>query len=115
MDALNQSSASLPPESDEFAFTGLETAPSKLVKPPRVKRAKAALECRYVQTVPLPTGADRPHIFSMIIGLVVGVYIDDAVIKEGIVDVTLMRPLARLGYMDYAVTESVFAMARPDV
>jgi hypothetical protein len=30
------------------------------------------------------------------------------------VDVTLIRPLARLGYMDYSVTEEVFAMARPD-
>jgi flavin reductase (DIM6/NTAB) family NADH-FMN oxidoreductase RutF len=115
MEALNQTSANLPPEGDEFAFAGLETAPSTLVKPPRVKGAKAALECRYVQTVPLPSGGDRPHIFSMIIGLVVGVFIDDAVIKEGLVDVTLMRPLARLGYMDYSVTENVFAMARPEV
>jgi flavin reductase (DIM6/NTAB) family NADH-FMN oxidoreductase RutF len=85
-----------------------------LVKPPRVKRAKAALECRYVQTVPLPTGSDRPHVFSIVIGLVVGVYIDEEVVRAGLVDVTLIRPLARLGYMDYSVTEEVFAMARPD-
>jgi flavin reductase (DIM6/NTAB) family NADH-FMN oxidoreductase RutF len=113
-DALNQSSARLAPDVDEFAVTGLETAPSVLVKPPRVKRAKAALECRYVQTVPLPTGSDRPHVFSIVIGLVVGVYIDEEVVRAGLVDVTLIRPLARLGYMDYSVTEEVFAMARPD-
>lgn len=48
----------------------------------------------------------------MILGLVVGVYVGDAYIVEGRVDVTRMRPLARLGYMDYSVTDAVFAMER---
>jgi flavin reductase (DIM6/NTAB) family NADH-FMN oxidoreductase RutF len=110
---MNQSSAQVGADVDEFALAGLETAPSTLVRPPRVRRALAALECRYVQTVPLPTGTERPHFFQMVIGLVVGVHIDDSVITNGLVDVTRIRPLSRLGYMDYAVVNEVFAMQRP--
>ena len=48
-------------------------------------------------------------------GRVVGVHIDDQFIKDGIVDTGAMRPIARLGYMDYAVVtpETVFSINRP--
>ena len=48
-------------------------------------------------------------------GQVVGIYIDDSFIKDGIVDTGAMRPIARLGYMDYAVVtpETVFSINRP--
>ena len=51
----------------------------------------------------------------MVFGLVVGVHIDDRFIKDGIVDTGAMRPIARLGYMDYAVVtpETVFSINRP--
>jgi flavin reductase (DIM6/NTAB) family NADH-FMN oxidoreductase RutF len=111
---VNRSSTALPPHVDEFDFAGIEAAPSRLVKPPRVKRAPAALECRYIQTVPLPAGTEgQLHRFSLVIGLVVGVYIDDAVLRDGLVDVTLIEPLARLGYTDYSATRDIFSMARP--
>ena len=58
-----------------------------------------------------PGGARRTVIF----GSVVGVYIDDAFIQDGLVQSGAMRPLARLGYMDYSVLtpESMFTMNRP--
>jgi hypothetical protein len=45
----------------------------------------------------------------------VGIYIDDSFIKDGLVDTGAMRPIARLGYMDYGVLnpENVFAIDRP--
>ena len=45
----------------------------------------------------------------------VGIYIDDRFVKDGIVDTGAMRPIARLGYMDYAVVtpETVFSIDRP--
>jgi flavin reductase (DIM6/NTAB) family NADH-FMN oxidoreductase RutF len=113
-EAMNRSSAAVPHEVDEFDLAGLEAAPSRWVKPPRVKRAPAALECRHVQTVALPSADPGvPHFFSLIIGQVVGVYIDDDFIQGGLVDVTKIRPVARLGYFDYSVIDSVFAMPRP--
>ena len=45
----------------------------------------------------------------------VGVYIDDAFVKDGMVDTGAMRPIARLGYMEYGVLnpENVFSIERP--
>ena len=47
------------------------------------------------------------------IGEVVNVHIDDALIVNGMVDIRRARPIARLGYMDYCVVDEVFAMMRP--
>jgi flavin reductase (DIM6/NTAB) family NADH-FMN oxidoreductase RutF len=48
------------------------------------------------------------------LGEVVGVHIDDQFVKEGLVDTAAMRLIARLGYLDYSVTDEVFALKRPD-
>lgn len=44
-DHVNGSSRELPPDESEFAHTGLTTAPSERVKPPRVAESPTALEC----------------------------------------------------------------------
>lgn len=112
-EAMNESSAPLPPGESEVPRTGLAMAPSIKVKPPRVARSPAHLECRYVKTVDLPT-SDPENGNYMVIGEVVGLHIDESVLTgEGLVDVSRIRPIARLGYMDYAVVNSVFAMQRP--
>ena len=113
-DAVNSSAATLPPEVDEFALTGLGTLPSQMIKPPRVKGAPAHLECVYLQTVPLFSKDGVRNGFDLVLGEVVGVHIDDQFVKEGMVDTAAMRLIARLGYLDYSVTDEVFAMRRPD-
>jgi flavin reductase (DIM6/NTAB) family NADH-FMN oxidoreductase RutF len=104
-EAVNSSAATLPPEVDEFALTGLGTLPSELIKPPRVKGAPAHLECVYLQTVPLFSKDGVRNSFDLILGEVVGVHIDDQFVKEGMVDTVAMRLIARLGYLDYSVTD----------
>jgi flavin reductase (DIM6/NTAB) family NADH-FMN oxidoreductase RutF len=49
-----------------------------------------------------------------VIGRVVGVHIDDRFIEDGRVNTAAMRPIARLGYSEYAVITEVFRMRRPD-
>jgi len=49
-----------------------------------------------------------------VIGKVVGVHIDDAFIRDGRVDVAAMKPIARLGYAEYATVESIWRMRRPN-
>ena len=110
---VNATSALVPPEVDEAAMAGLEMAPSVSVRPPRVKRSPVALECVYAQTVKLTDRAGTTHPAGVVIGEVVGVHIDDDVIRDGKVDVLRMRPIARLGYMDYASVDAVFSMKRP--
>lgn len=112
--AVNSSAATLPPEVDEFALTGLGTLPSQMIKPPRVKGAPAHLECVYLQTVHLFSKDGVRNGFDLVLGEVVGVHIDDQFVKEGLVDTAAMRLIARLGYLDYSVTDEVFALKRPD-
>lgn len=111
-EAMNQTSASVPHNVNEMELAGLAAAPSRLVKPPRVAAAPAHLECVHLQTVELPTtrpGEPNHTIF----GRVIGIHIDDAVLRDGLVDVTRFQPVARLGYHDYAVVREVFTMKRP--
>jgi flavin reductase (DIM6/NTAB) family NADH-FMN oxidoreductase RutF len=118
-DKMNVTAASVPPDVDEFALSGLTPAKSAFVAPPRVLESPAAFECRHFKTIELPAAPGIPvhHPYYMVIGLVVGIYIDDRFIKGGLVDTGAMRPIARLGYMDYAVVtpETVFSMGRPDI
>jgi len=111
-EAMNKSSAAAPRDVDEFALAGLTPVSSRLVKPPRVKESPVHLECRYLQTVTLPTtNPAQPN--NMVLGQVVAIHIDDAILKDGMIDMEKFRPIARLGYMDYTVVNEVFTMQRP--
>lgn len=110
---MNRTSAAVGPDVDEMTLAGLTPAPSRLVKPPRVKESPVAFECEYVKTVDLPAKDGTPGAYSMVIGLVVGVYIDDAVLEDGRINTAELKPIARLGYMDYAVVDASFSMDRP--
>ena len=115
-EAMNLSSAPVAPGVDEFELAGLGKAASRFVKPPRVAESPAAFECRLWKTLTMPPhkpGADSSY--TVVFGQVVGIYIDDTFIQDGIVQSGAMRALARLGYMDYAVLtpEAMFTMNRP--
>jgi len=112
-EAMNRTSAHVDPEVNEMELAGLTPAPSRFVAPPRVKESPVAFECRYWRTIELPGPDGGPGTHAMVLGQVVGVYIDDAAIAEGKVDVTKLRPIARLGYGDYAVIDEVFTLTRP--
>ena len=47
------------------------------------------------------------------LGQVIGIHIADEAIVNGRVDVTRLKPIARLGYSDYAVVDEVFTLSRP--
>jgi flavin reductase (DIM6/NTAB) family NADH-FMN oxidoreductase RutF len=117
-DAMNMSSAAVNHDIDEFKLAGVTPADSFYVKPPRVGEAPAALECRYWKTLPLPAPEGHPELaYWLVFGEVVGIYIDDNYIKDGIFDVAAAQPLARLGYMDYSfvTAETMFTLNRPEV
>jgi flavin reductase (DIM6/NTAB) family NADH-FMN oxidoreductase RutF len=110
---MNLSSAPTPADVSEATLTKLEMAPSKIVKAPRIADSPVQLECKHMMTIVMPTpspGSDRN---SIVIGQVVGVHIADSVITDGMVDVLKILPVARLGYMQYAVIDKVFNMPRP--
>jgi flavin reductase (DIM6/NTAB) family NADH-FMN oxidoreductase RutF len=113
-DEMNRTSAMVGPEVDEAAEAGLEMIPSQMVKPPRVAASPVHMECKYLKTVEFPTNKPEARCY-VCFGEVVGIHIDDSVINEkGLVDITRFKPIARLGYMEYAVVDEVFVMHRPE-
>jgi len=94
---------------DEFKLAGLTKAPSVLVKPPRVAEAPISLECKTWKTIELPAAKFDVHNI-MVLGEVVGVHITDNAFDDGLVDTVGLRPVARLGYLDYLVVDGVFSI-----
>jgi flavin reductase (DIM6/NTAB) family NADH-FMN oxidoreductase RutF len=112
---VNQTSAPLARGVNEMARAGLEAAPSRLVRPPRVAASPCALECLWLKTVSLDDCDGRPVDRHVVFGQVVGVHIDDRFINDGLLDTGAMRPIQRAGYNDYytVMSETRFSMRRP--
>ena len=105
---MSETSATLPPEVDEFAHAGVARAECAVIDCPRVDGAPATLECTVVEIITL-RGRDN----FLVIGEVVGIHLRDDCLVGGRFDVTRFQPLARMGYRDYAVVSEVFELRRP--
>lgn len=105
---MNETSAHLPHGTDEFTHAGLEKSECQTINCPRVTLSPATLECRLQQIVTLEGGAD-----FLVIGTVTGVHIRNEYLTDGRFDLTKVRPMARLGYKDYAVITDLMALDRP--
>ncbi len=114
-DQMNATSGPYPRGVNEMIEAGLDPAPSRLVKPPRVNAAPCALECQWLQTVHLHAIGGEAIDRYVVFGQVIGIYIDEHFINEGLLDTAALRPIARAGYQDYfvATPETKFSIRRP--
>ena len=115
-EAMNQSSAAVAAEVDEFALSGLTAAPCRLIGVPRVLQSPVSFECRLTQIVQLQR-SDKSLIPTwLILGEVVAVHIDRALLKEGVYDTAAAEPLLRGGgAADYfsITADNLLRMQRP--
>jgi len=112
-DAVNKTSIPAPHGESEFEIAGLTPVDGALVGAPFVGEAYAALECRMTELFQ-PKDLDGALSDNyVVIGQVVGIHIREDAIREGRFDMSTVRPLARLGYMDYCDGGDVFQMTRP--
>jgi flavin reductase (DIM6/NTAB) family NADH-FMN oxidoreductase RutF len=110
---MNRTAVDAPRGISEFGYADLAMAPSRLVAPPRVAAAPAALECRVTEIL-RPKGLDGTQASAVVVaGEVIGVHIDDAYLKDGMFDIVRAGNVSRLGYMDYASVDEIFSMRRP--
>lgn len=113
-EAMNVTSASVPHEVDEMDLAGLEKAPCRLVRPPRVAAAAASLECRRISITHLHGLDGAPASNYLVIGQIVAVHINPAYLANGRFDTAAAAPLGRCGYRgDYAAADTLFEMIRP--
>ncbi len=110
---MSLTSAPLPPGESEMGHAGLDPATSTRVKPPRIAGVATALECKLLRIEELSDLDGRKTGSYLVLGQVISVYIDDRFLKDGKLDTAAIKPLARLGYQDYAAIDRVFSLARP--
>ena len=113
MQAMSQTSAPLPRGQSEFEHAGLTMAECRLVKAPRVAECPASMECKVVEIVALKSHLGQPVNSRLVLGEVVAFHIDDRFIRDGRFDLAAAKAVARCGYQDYAVVESLISLARP--
>ena len=105
VERMNLTATDFPPGEDEFAWAGLTAAPAARVGVPRVAEARAHLECRLAQEVPVGDA-------TLVIGEVVHVHVDPGVWRDGRVDPALLDPVGRLAGTGYATLGEIFTLAR---
>jgi len=115
-EVMNASSATVPAHVDEFTLAGIEAAPSRLVRPPRVAASPAAFECKLTQLIQLETKEGDPLDEWLVIGEAVGIHIDAAMLEGGVYQTARAHPVTRGGGpADYfeITQEALFRMPRP--
>lgn len=111
--AMNETSAPLPSGESEFDAAGLATAPCRTISVPHVAGAAAALECKLLKTDRI-CGLDGKWSGNVVVfGEVTGVYVADDAITAGRFDILARQTMARCGYRDYAVVDSLIEISRP--
>ncbi|RPH28932.1 flavin reductase family protein [Buttiauxella warmboldiae] len=114
---MNETSASLPHGEDEFLHAGLTAVAGRKVKASLVAESPVNFECRLSQCIQL-TAADGSAINSwLVLGEVVAVHIDESLLKEGVYQTALAKPVLRAGGPSAYYTideEQRFDLIRPD-
>jgi flavin reductase (DIM6/NTAB) family NADH-FMN oxidoreductase RutF len=113
---MNETCAAVGPEVDEFTLAGLHPAPSRTIAAPRVLESQVSFECRCTQIVQLQKADGETMPTWLVLGEVVGVHIDQALLKEGVYDTAQAGHVLRGGGpADYFTIgpEQLFRMRRP--
>jgi flavin reductase (DIM6/NTAB) family NADH-FMN oxidoreductase RutF len=96
---------------NEFELAGLESAPSTVVKPPRVAKSPIHFECKLTQIVEI---GNNPGGGSVVIGEIVHVHVDERVLLgEDKIDLAALKPIGRLAGSVYVRVTDLFEMERP--
>jgi flavin reductase (DIM6/NTAB) family NADH-FMN oxidoreductase RutF len=111
-EAMNATSATT--DADEFALANLDTLPSTHVAPPRVAGSPVQLECRTTQIVRLTDHQGTAIDTWLVLGEVVQVHIDPALLEDGVYRTERAHPILRGGGAgDYFELGERFDMRRP--
>jgi flavin reductase (DIM6/NTAB) family NADH-FMN oxidoreductase RutF len=114
---MNATAAHVPQDVDEFKIAGLTAVASRLVNVPRVAESPVSFECKLTQIIQLQGADGKKAQAWLTLGEVVAVHIDKAMIKDGVYQTALARPIVRAGRKgDYFEIrpDAMFEMVRPD-
>ncbi len=115
-EAMNQTSAAVPPEVSEFELAHLTPLASRLVAPPRIAESPVNFECKLTQLLPLQDAQGHKLQTWLVLGEVVAVHIAQDLLVNGVYDTALAgHVLGAGGPADYFSVgpEQLVKMFRP--
>lgn len=110
-DVMNQTSAPLPHGESEFEKFNISSAPSTMVRPPRVVASPVSFECRLDRIVII--GADGPLSGNVVFGTVLCAHVSESVLTDGAIDPHKLDTIGRMGGEYYTRTTELFTLKRP--
>ncbi|KAF8470801.1 hypothetical protein BDZ91DRAFT_791763 [Kalaharituber pfeilii] len=116
VEAANYCSVNAPPGVSEWEFAGLTPAPSRIVKPARVKESAFSIEAKLIthHEWTSPASGKKTGVTCLFQGVNFWVR-EDAINEAGnMIDPTVLRPVSRLGGVSYGRTTQAFELLRPD-
>jgi flavin reductase (DIM6/NTAB) family NADH-FMN oxidoreductase RutF len=106
LNQVNNSSARFAAGVSEAERLDIALEPSEAVRVPRVAASPASLECRRHSTIPLGDS-------TLVLGEVVRITVDPAVLVDGHPEYHRLDPLSRLGKNEWGLHAEVVAVTRP--
>ena len=97
VEAMNETSATVPSDTDEFELAGLNKRESTIVAAPHVADCPVVMECKTTQVVQLQSAQGEKVETWLVLGEVVGVHIMETLIKDGVYQTTRAEPVMRGG------------------
>ncbi|HBP40864.1 MAG: flavin reductase family protein [Vreelandella alkaliphila] len=110
IEALNTTSASVPPEQDEFLLAGLEKAEMPGISVPRIAGAPVAFGCKLRDLIRF---GDQPLAGTLVLAEIVAIHIDDAIWDGRHINMDVLKPVGRLAGSDYVRISDRFVLERP--
>lgn len=101
----NKTSISLGQTESELDYAGLNPVESKHVKVPGIKESKIRLECVLEKHVPFETT-------DLIIGRVLGYWIDEDIFFDGKINLEKLEPVSRLSGSRYGLVGDIIHMKK---
>jgi flavin reductase (DIM6/NTAB) family NADH-FMN oxidoreductase RutF len=103
---VNATGTPFPPDVDEFEAVGLDTEPAAKVAPWRVAQSPIVFECRLLETKSFGNS-------TIVFGRIVHAAVEESVIGDrGLPAVERLRPLARLGKIEWAEVKEILEITR---
>lgn len=115
-EAMNQTSAGVTPDVNEFELAGLTPRKSQVIDVPHVAESPVSFECQVTQIVQLNDASGEELDTHVVFGEVVGVHIETELINDGVYNTVAAQPIMRGGGLaDYfSISEEArFRMNRP--
>jgi flavin reductase (DIM6/NTAB) family NADH-FMN oxidoreductase RutF len=109
-DKMNATSATVPPEVDEFELSGLTPLASEVVKPARVAESHVHMECRLMQVIHV---SDKPGSGTLVLGEVLRFHVAEDLIHNFHIDPDKLRAVGRMAGSTYVRTTDRFDLTRP--